>query len=221
MDRFILCASVRSAYDGYEYYTEGRVVSVEHKGGGVYSGVVRGSGDAAYDVTVNIKRPRSGSCTCPHAAGRRIICKHMAALYFAALPERAGQYITEVEENEAEAEAYHGPSIIIAYAPCINHGINMTKSQLEMKKAVDTGYWQLFRYNPALADTDANPFTLDSKEPTEDYQSFLMGEVRYASLVKQNPDAAKVLFAKNEQDAATKRAFYARKAESNWKPGKN
>ena len=106
MDSFILCASMDSAYRGYEYYKKDMVVSVEHKGGGVYSGVVRGSGGAAYDVTVNIKRPRSGSCTCPHAAGRRIICKHMAALYFAALPEKAEQYIAEVEANDAEAEDY-------------------------------------------------------------------------------------------------------------------
>ena len=160
------------------------------------------------------------------ATGKRTKKKDLALLamdygYVYVAQVSMGADMNQVVKAFAEAEAYHGPSIIIAYAPCINHGINMTKSQLEMKKAVDTGYWQLFRYNPALADTDANPFTLDSKEPTEDYQSFLMGEVRYASLVKQNPDAAKVLFAKNEQDAATKRAFYARKAESNWKPGKN
>ena len=160
------------------------------------------------------------------ATGKRTKKKDLALLamdygYVYVAQVSMGADMNQVVKAFAEAEAYHGPSIIIAYAPCINHGINMTKSQLEMKKAVDTGYWQLFRYNPALADTDANPFTLDSKEPTEDYQSFLMGEVRYASLVKQNPDAAKVLFAKNEQDAAAKRAFYARKAESNWKPGKN
>ncbi|HIS58805.1 MAG TPA: pyruvate:ferredoxin (flavodoxin) oxidoreductase [Candidatus Limadaptatus stercoravium] len=160
------------------------------------------------------------------ATGKRTKKKDLALLamdygYVYVAQVSMGADMNQVVKAFAEAEAYHGPSIIIAYAPCINHGINMTKSQLEMKKAVDTGYWQLFRYNPDLADTDANPFTLDSKEPTEDYQSFLMGEVRYASLVKQNPDAAKVLFEKNERDAAQKRAFYARKAESNWKPGKN
>lgn len=66
-----------------------------------------------------------------------------------------------------EAEAYHGPSLIICYAPCINHGINMGKSQTEEKNAVDCGYWQLYRYNPLLAEKGENPFTLDSKDPTE------------------------------------------------------
>lgn len=159
------------------------------------------------------------------ATGKRTKKKDLALLamdygYVYVAQVSMGADMNQVVKAFAEAEAYHGPSIVIAYAPCINHGIDMNKSQLEMKKAVDTGYWQLFRYNPTLADTEKNPFTLDSKEPTEDYQSFLMGENRYKSLANQNPDAAKVLFAKNEQDAAIKRAFYARKAESNWKPGK-
>ena len=158
------------------------------------------------------------------ATGKRTKKKDLALLamdygYVYVAQVSMGADMNQVVKAFAEAEAYHGPSIIIAYAPCINHGINMTKSQLEMKKAVDTGYWLLFRYNPALADTEKNPFSLDSKAPTEDYQSFLMGEVRYASLAKINPDSAKVLFEKNEKDAAAKRAFYARKAESNWKPG--
>lgn len=123
-----------------------------------------------------------------------------------------GADMNQVVKAFNEAEAYKGPSIIIAYAPCINHGINMTKSQLEMKKAVDTGYWQLFRYNPDVAATGANGLSIDSKEPTEEYQSFLLGEVRYASLQKQNPDAAKTLFEKNEEDARLKREFYKEKA---------
>ena len=85
---------------------------------------------------------------------------------------------------------------------------------MEMKKADDCGYWQLFRYNPTRVGTDKAPLTIDSKEPTDDYQAFLMNETRYASLAKMNPDAAKVLFAKNEEDAAKKRAFYVKKAES-------
>ena len=113
-----------------------------------------------------------------------------------------------------EAEAYNGPSLIIAYAPCINHGIRMDKSQLEEKKAVDCGYWLNFRYNPDLVGTDKNPFTLDSKAPTTGYQEFLKGENRYASLAKINPQAAEALFAKNEKDAAAKRAFYVNKAEN-------
>ena len=151
------------------------------------------------------------------ATGKRTKKKDLALLamdygYVYVAQVSMGADMNQVVKAFAEAEAYHGPSIVIAYAPCINHGINMTKSQMEMKKAVDTGYWQLFRYNPTLKEEGKNPFTLDSKEPTEDYQSFLMGEVRYASLAKQNPEAAKVLFEKNEQDAKEKREFYKEKA---------
>ncbi len=153
------------------------------------------------------------------ATGKRTKKKDLALLamdygYVYVAQVSMGADMNQVVKAMAEAEAYHGPSIVIAYAPCINHGINMTKSQLEMKKAVDTGYWQLFRFNPDLIGTDKSPLAIDSKEPTEDYQTFLMGEVRYASLAKQNPDAAKVLFAKNEQDALDKRTFYKKKAES-------
>ena len=108
-----------------------------------------------------------------------------------------------------EAEAYHGPSLIIAYAPCINHGINMGQAQAEIKKAVDCGYWTLYRYNPDLAAQGKNPLTLDSKEPkAENYQDFIKGEVRYASLAKQFPDVAQDLFARNERDALEKYAKY-------------
>ena len=111
-----------------------------------------------------------------------------------------------------EAEAYDGPSLVIAYAPCINHGLKakggMGKAQEEIKKAVDCGYWQLYRYNPDLAAEGKNPFILDSKEPTGDYQAFLMGEVRYASLAQRFPDAATKLFKQNEEDAAAKFATY-------------
>ena len=100
-----------------------------------------------------------------------------------------------------EAESYDGPSLVICYAPCINHGINMTKSQEEEKKAVDCGYWQLYRFNPALADEGKNPFSLDSKEPVGDYKSFLLGETRYASLMKARPELAEELFVKTEEDS--------------------
>ena len=103
-----------------------------------------------------------------------------------------------------EAEAYHGPSLIICYAPCINHGINMTKSQSEEKNAVDCGYWQLYRYNPTLAAEGKNPFTLDSKDPTGDYQAFLQGEVRFASLKKTEPELAEKLY-KQEEEASRER----------------
>ena len=112
----------------------------------------------------------------------------------------------------AEAEAYPGPSLIIAYAPCINHGINMSNSQLEAKKAVDAGYWDMYRYNPALKEAGKNAFSLDSKEPTADFKQFLMGEVRYASLKKQFPEHAEALFEKTAKDAAERRESYKRLA---------
>ena len=111
-----------------------------------------------------------------------------------------------------EAEAYHGPSLIIAYAPCINHGLKakggMGKAQAEIKKAVDCGYWQLYRYNPELE----NPMTVDSKDPTGDYQEFLKGEVRYTSLAQQFPDAAAKLFVQQEEDARVRRESYKKMA---------
>ena len=99
-----------------------------------------------------------------------------------------------------EAESYPGPSLIIAYSPCINHGINMGFSQEEAKKAVEIGYWPIYRFNPLLKDEGKNPFTLDSKEPKGDFQEFLMGEVRYSSLTRTFPDSAEKLFHKAEED---------------------
>ncbi len=107
-----------------------------------------------------------------------------------------------------EAEAYAGPSLIIAYSPCINHGINMGKAQAESKRAVEAGYWPLYRYNPALSEQGKNPFQLDSKAPTASYQEFIQSEVRYTSLMKQFPEAAKELFARAEQEARAKLAYY-------------
>ena len=112
-----------------------------------------------------------------------------------------------------EAEAYHGPSLIIAYAPCINHGINMNFSQAEAKKAVEAGYWQLYRYNPTLAEAGKNPFTLDSKDPTSDYKSFIMGETRYATLAKQFPQVADQLFDQAAEDAKERLETYKRLAD--------
>jgi len=102
-----------------------------------------------------------------------------------------------------EAEAYHGPSLIIAYSPCEMHSIKggMTNCQSEMKKAVACGYWNLFRYNPAAKAEGKNPFTLDSKEPAGGYQEFLMNEARYSSLTRSFPDRATVLFKKSEEAA--------------------
>lgn len=108
-----------------------------------------------------------------------------------------------------EAESYPGPSIIIAYAPCINHGIKggMSGAQTEEKKAVTSGYWHLFRFDPRNKAAGKNPFMLDSKAPTTDYQEFLNNEVRYSSLVRSNPERAKELFAKAEAQAKDKYEF--------------
>ena len=102
-----------------------------------------------------------------------------------------------------EAESYNGPSLIIAYAPCINHGIKggMGISQMEEKKAVEAGYWQNFRFDPRLADEGKNPFHLDSKAPTASYRDFIMGEVRYNSLTRAFPERAEKLFAEAEKVA--------------------
>ena len=118
-----------------------------------------------------------------------------------------------------EAEAYPGPSLIIAYAPCINHGLKagMGKSQAEEEKAVKCGYWHLWRYNPALEAEGKNPFTLDSKEPEwEGFKDFLKGEVRYASVMKQYPQEAEELFQAAEDNAKWRYASYKRMAAESW-----
>ncbi len=105
-----------------------------------------------------------------------------------------------------EAESYNGPSIVIGYAPCINHGIKggMSGAQTEEKKAVQSGYWHLFRFDPRLADEGKNPFQLDSKAPTEDYKEFIMNEVRYSALARSNPERAEKLFSHAVDTAAKK-----------------
>lgn len=118
-----------------------------------------------------------------------------------------------------EAEAYDGPSIIIAYAPCINHGLKagMGKAQQEEANAVACGYWHLWRYNPALEAEGQNPFTLDSKEPNwDDFETFLKGEVRYASVLKQYPTEAAELFAAAKENAQWRYNNYRRLARQQW-----
>ena len=147
------------------------------------------------------------------SAGKRIkkkdlgmIAKSYGYVYVAQVA--MGSNPAQLLKALTEAEAYHGPSLIIAYAPCINHGINMTKSQLEEKAAVDCGYWQLYRYNP-----DGDKFTLDSKEPTGDYQAFLAGETRYASLIKtQGEEVAGELFKRTEESAKERLEGYKKLA---------
>ena len=114
-----------------------------------------------------------------------------------------------------EAESYNGPSIIIAYAPCINHGIKggMSKAQTEEKKAVEAGYWHLFRFDPRKLEKGENPFSLDSKEPSASYQEFIQGEVRYSSLMRQNPERAAELFAKAEATAKAKYEYLKKYAK--------
>ncbi len=120
-----------------------------------------------------------------------------------------------------EAEAYPGPSLVIAYAPCINHGLKikggMGRSQAEEGRAVECGYWHLWRYNPALAEEGKNPFSLDSKEPDWDkFHDFLMGEVRYLSVKKAYPNEAEELFAEAKRMAQLRYKSYVRKAKEDW-----
>ena len=138
------------------------------------------------------------------AGGNEVKKKDMASIamsygYVYVAQIAMGADFNQTVKAIAEAEAYPGPSLIIAYAPCINHGIKkgMSKAQTEEELAVKCGYWHNFRFNPAAE----NKFTLDSKAPTEDYQAFLDGEVRYNSLKRSNPEKAARLFAKNESEA--------------------
>lgn len=114
-----------------------------------------------------------------------------------------------------EAESYHGPSLIMAYAPCINHGLRtgMGKSVQNEKDAVDCGYWHLYRYNPLLEDEGKNPFVLDSKEPTASFRDFIMNQVRYTSLKKMFPEEAEELYVRAEEEAKQKYARYKRLSE--------
>ncbi|MCM1359502.1 MAG: thiamine pyrophosphate-dependent enzyme, partial [Corallococcus sp.] len=151
------------------------------------------------------------------AAGKRVKKKDlgmMAMSYGYVYVAQVGMGANQAQLVKAltEAEAYHGPSLIIAYAPCINHGINMGKSQEEIKRAVDCGYWQLYRYNPDLVDSGKNPFTLDSKDPTGDYQEFIKSETRYSSLAKTKPEIAETLFEKSEKDAKQRLEKYKKLA---------
>ena len=115
-----------------------------------------------------------------------------------------------------EAEKHDGPSLIIAYSPCISHGIKegMGRAQANIEKAVKAGYWHLYRYNPQLKAEGKNPFTLDSKEPTESFREFLMGQVRYAAIAKQYPDVAEELFNMAEENAKERYNNYKRLAEN-------
>jgi pyruvate-ferredoxin/flavodoxin oxidoreductase len=115
-----------------------------------------------------------------------------------------GADLNQTIKAMAEAERYRGPSLIIAYAPCVSHGIKsgMGTSLAEEKKAVESGYWQLYRFNPELRKEGKNPFVLDSKDPTGDYKEFLQGEIRYSQLKNMYPERADHLFELSAQYAA-------------------
>ena len=122
---------------------------------------------------------------------------------------------TQLIKALREAEGYKGPSLIICYSPCINHGIKegMGRSMENIKKAVSAGYWHLYRYNPMLRKDGKNPFILDSKEPRESFREFIMGQVRYSSLEKTFPDMAEQLFKRAEKQAKEKYAIYRQMAQ--------
>ena len=164
------------------------------------------------------KATPTGSVAKFAAAGKRTRKKDLGLMamsygYVYVASVAMGANPAQLVKAMAEAEAYPGPSIIIAYAPCINHGINMGKSQAEEKKAVETGYWPLYRFNPALGEQGENPFILDSKEPTLPYGDFLKGERRYTTLLSQFPEAAEKLFVDAENEAKKRLETYKKLAE--------
>ncbi|MFA5676314.1 MAG: pyruvate:ferredoxin (flavodoxin) oxidoreductase [Christensenellales bacterium] len=164
------------------------------------------------------KATPTGSVAKFAAAGKRTKKKDLGAIsmsygYVYVAQVCMGANHSQLLKALTEAEQYNGPSIVIAYAPCINHGINMGKTQAQMKYAVEAGYWHLYRYNPLLKGQGKNPFTLDSKEPTAGYQDFINSEIRYKTLQKQFPETAKVLFAAAEKEAKERYAFYKKMAE--------
>jgi pyruvate-ferredoxin/flavodoxin oxidoreductase len=158
------------------------------------------------------------------AAGKRIRKKDLGLMattygyvYVAQIAMGADQ--AQTLKAIREAEAYPGPSLIIAYSPCISHGLRggMSKAQAEQSEAVRCGYWHLWRYNPALEADGKNPFTLDSKTPDwTKFQDFLKGEVRYSSLVKQYPSEANELFRAAEANALWRYNNYKRLASQIW-----
>lgn len=167
------------------------------------------------------KSTPAGSVAQFAAAGKSTKKKDLAGMFMSYGYVYVAQVSMGADYNQCvkaftEAESYHGPSIIIAYAPCINHGIKggMGISQTEEKRAVAAGYWNLFRFDPRMSAEGRNPFTLDSKAPTESYQDFIMSEVRYNSLKRSFPERAQVLFAQSEKDAKEKYENLVKKAQS-------
>ncbi len=158
------------------------------------------------------------------AAGKRVRKKDLGLIattygYVYAAQVAMGADQAQTLKAIREAEAYDGPSIIIAYSPCINHGLRagMGHSQAEEQRAVDCGYWHLWRYNPTLEEEGKNPFSLDSKAPNWDgFEDFLKGEVRYASVMKQYPTEAEELFAAAKANAQWRYNNYLRLSQAQW-----
>ena len=173
---------------------------------------------AAYDIAFggvdhvlatgeDINATPTGSIAKFAASGKKTAKKDMGGMamtygYVYVASVAMGANKQQLMKALTEAEAYNGPSLIMCYAPCINHGIKkgMGKSQEEMKLAVLSGYWPLYRFNPQLKDEGKNPFTLDSKDPDGTFQEFLAGEVRYAALQKTFPEEAKRLTKQLEKE---------------------
>ena len=154
------------------------------------------------------------------AAGKEVKKKDLAAIAMSYGYIYVAQVAMGADKNQlvkalSEAESYPGPSLIIAYAPCINHGITggMKNAQHEEEAAVKSGYWHLFRFDPRREAEGLNPFQLDSKAPPESYRDFIMGEVRYNRLARTNPERAEKLFSKAEADAAKKYEALVKRAE--------
>ena len=154
------------------------------------------------------------------AAGKSIAKKNLAEIamsygYVYVAQIAMGADMDQTLKALAEAEAYHGPSIVIGYSPCEMHGVKggMTNCQLEIKRAVDAGYWQMFRYNPAAVAEGKNPLTIDSKEPTADYIDFIKSETRYSRLAQSFPEKAEKLFAEAAEAAKAKYARLVKQKE--------
>ncbi|MCH5153862.1 MAG: pyruvate:ferredoxin (flavodoxin) oxidoreductase [Clostridiales bacterium] len=164
------------------------------------------------------KATPTGSVAKFAAGGKRTKKKDLGAMAMTYGYVYVAQVAMGADKNQvlkaiAEAEAYPGPSLIIAYATCINHGIDMSKGMAEEDKAVKAGYWQLYRFNPELKDKGENPFILDSKDPTGSYQEFIAGETRYKSLAKAKPEIAQKLFEQAEAEAKDRLEGYKQRAK--------
>jgi pyruvate-ferredoxin/flavodoxin oxidoreductase len=167
-----------------------------------------GQSSKATPTAAVAKFAASGKPTRKKDLGRMAMTYGYVYVASVAMGANKNQFIKAV----VEAESYEGPSLIVAYAPCINHGINMGRSQNEAKKAVDVGYWPLYRFDPRLREESKNPFVLESKEPSGDFKEFLKGEVRYSSLSITFPEKAEELYKKAEADMKDRLETYKRLA---------